>query len=80
MNDIEAAVRQIFASVAASLGTASLARLPAEDKRKAVQLLDQRGMFQVRNAVQRVAHELAISNVTVYKYLRGSPRSPLGGD
>jgi HTH domain len=48
---------------------APLAALSREDKQRAVRLLDERGAFQLRKAVEDVADALGVSRFTVYNYL-----------
>ena len=40
-----------------------------EDKQRAVRLLDERGAFTLRKAVEDVADALGVSRFTVYNYL-----------
>jgi hypothetical protein len=46
-----------------------LAELSREDKQRAVRLLDDRGAFLLRRAVEDVADALGVSRITVYNYL-----------
>jgi hypothetical protein len=48
---------------------APLHQLSREDKQRAVQLLDERGAFQLRKAVEAVADAMGVSRFTVYNYL-----------
>jgi HTH domain len=59
---------RMIAKVEAQLG-APLAELSREDKQRAVRLLDERGAFQLRRAVEDVADALGVSRFTVYNYL-----------
>jgi HTH domain len=59
---------RMIAAVEAELG-ARLADLSRDDKQKAVRLLDERGAFQLRKAVEDVADALGVSRFTVYNYL-----------
>jgi predicted transcriptional regulator YheO len=58
----------MIAAVEAEFG-APLAALSREDKQRAVRLLDERGAFQLRKAVEDVADALGVSRFTVYNYL-----------
>ena len=52
-------------------------RLPAlsrEDKQRAVRLLDERGAFILRRAVEDVADAMGVSRITVYNYLNAIHR------
>ena len=59
---------RMIAGVEAELG-APLADLSREDKQRAVRLLEGRGAFQLRKAVEDVADALGVSRFTVYNYL-----------
>jgi HTH domain len=59
---------RMIAAVEAELG-APLADLSREEKQRAVRLLDSRGAFQLRKAVEDVADALGVSRFTVYNYL-----------
>jgi hypothetical protein len=65
---VHGALDRMVASVEAELG-GPLRDLSREDKQRAVQLLDERGAFQLRKAVEDVADALAVSRFTVYNYL-----------
>jgi HTH domain len=64
---------RMIGTVEAQLG-APLADLTREDKQRAVRLLDQRGAFQLRKAVEDVADALGVSRFTVYNYLNAESR------
>lgn len=52
-------------------------RLPAmsrEDKQRAIRLLDERGAFTLRRAVEDVADAMGVSRITVYNYLNALHR------
>lgn len=52
-------------------------RLPAlsrEDKQRAIRLLDERGAFILRRAVEDVADAMGVSRITVYNYLNAIHR------
>jgi len=59
---------RLVAAVEKDLG-APLKDLSREDKQRAVRLLDERGAFQLRKAVEDVADAMAVSRFTVYNYL-----------
>ena len=59
---------RMIAAVEGELG-AKLVDLSREDKQRAVRLLDERGAFQLRKAVEDVADALGVSRFTVYNYL-----------
>ncbi len=51
-----------------------LAELPREDKQRAIRLLDERGAFILRRAVEDVADAMGVSRITVYNYLNALHR------
>lgn len=59
---------RLIAEVERELG-GKLAELSREDKQRAVKLLNERGAFNLRRAVEDVADALAVSRITVYNYL-----------
>jgi len=52
---------------------APLHKLDREQKQLAVKMLDERGAFQLRKAVEDVADALGVSRFTVYNYLNVEP-------
>jgi hypothetical protein len=70
---VHGALDRMIAAVEAQLD-APLAELSREDKQLAVRLLDERGAFQVRKAVEEVADALGVSRFTVYNYLNAGAR------
>ncbi len=64
---------RMIVAVEGELG-ARLAELSREDKQLAVRLLDERGAFQLRKAVEEVADALGVSRFTVYNYLNAGAR------
>jgi HTH domain len=72
---LQGALSRLIESVERELG-ASLGDLTREEKQRAVRLLDERGAFTLRRAVDDVADALSVSRITVYNYLnamRGEP-------
>jgi len=53
-----------------SLFQKPVAYMQKEDKLSIVSKLEQKGIFAVKNAVEYVAECLAVSNFTVYNYLK----------
>ena len=51
-----------------------LAELSREDKQSAIRLLDERGAFILRRAVEDVADVMGVSRITVYNYLNAIHR------
>lgn len=51
-----------------------LAEMSREQKQRAIRLLDERGAFILRRAVEDVADAMAVSRITVYNYLNALHR------
>ena len=68
---VQGALERMVAAVEAELGD-PLKRAVAEDKQRAVRLLDERGAFQLRKAVEDVADAMGVSRFTVYNYLNAA--------
>lgn len=51
-----------------------LPTLSREDKQRAIRLLDERGAFILRRAVEDVADAMGVSRITVYNYLNALHR------
>jgi hypothetical protein len=68
---VTGALERMVAAVAAELG-GPLHQLSREDKQRAVRLLDERGAFRLRKAVEDVADMMGVSRFTVYNYLNAS--------
>jgi len=70
---LHGALDRLIDGVEAELG----ARLPVlgrEDKQRAVRMLDERGAFILRRAVEDVADAMGVSRITVYNYLNAIHR------
>jgi uncharacterized protein YqgV (UPF0045/DUF77 family) len=65
---LHGALDRLIEQVERELG-GRLTDLSREDKQRAVRLLDQRGAFTLRKAVDDVADALGVSRITVYNYL-----------
>jgi hypothetical protein len=70
---VHGALERAIESVERELG-GRLAQLSREDKQRAVRLLDERGVFTLRRAVEDVADALGVSRITVYNYLNAIHR------
>ena len=66
--DLHDALGQMVAAVEEQLG-APLSELSREQKQAAVRLLDQRGAFLLRKAVESVGEMMGVSRITIYNYL-----------
>jgi uncharacterized protein YqgV (UPF0045/DUF77 family) len=65
----------LVGEVESTLG-ASLSDLDRALKQRAVRMLDERGAFLIRNAVEAVADTMGVSRVTVYNYLNATRANP----
>ncbi len=70
---LHGALDRLIDAVEAELG-GPLPQLSREDKQKAVRLLDERGAFILRRAVEDVADAMGVSRITVYNYLNAIHR------
>ena len=73
MPPLHDALDRLIDAVEAELG-GRLPTLNREDKQRAVRLLDQRGAFTLRRAVEDVADAMGVSRITVYNYLNAIHR------
>ena len=70
---LHGALDRLIESVERDLG-APLPTLSREDKQRAIRLLDERGAFILRRAVEDVADAMGVSRITVYNYLNSLHR------
>lgn len=70
---LHGALDRLIETVEVELG-GPLPSLSREDKQRAVRLLDERGAFILRRAVEDVADALGVSRITVYNYLNAIHR------
>ena len=80
MPPLHGALDRLIDAVETELG-GRLPLLSREDKQRAVRLLDERGAFILRRAVEDVADAMGVSRITVYNYLnairdRAAPGTP----
>lgn len=73
MPPLHGALDRLIDAVEAELG-GRLPMLSREDKQRAVRLLDERGAFILRRAVEDVADAMGVSRITVYNYLNAIHR------
>jgi hypothetical protein len=73
MPPLHGALDRLIDAVEAELG-GRLPELDREDKQRAVRLLDERGAFILRRAVEDVADAMGVSRITVYNYLNAIHR------
>jgi hypothetical protein len=74
---LQGALARLIDGVERELG-APLGHLGREDKQRAVRLLEDRGAFMLRRAVEDVADAMGVSRITVYNYLNAMRESPAG--
>lgn len=70
-SDLRNGLAKLVAEIESDLG-GTLADLSRTDKQRAVRMLDERGAFAIRNAVDEVADAMGVSRVTVYNYLNAT--------
>jgi uncharacterized protein YqgV (UPF0045/DUF77 family) len=70
-HDLREGLGRLVTQIETELG-GTLAELPRAAKQRAVRLLDERGAFAFRNAVDEVADAMGVSRVTVYNYLNAT--------
>jgi hypothetical protein len=70
---LHGALDRLIEGVEAELG-GPLPSLSREDKQRAVRLLDERGAFILRRAVEDLADAMGVSRITVYNYLNAIHR------
>lgn len=70
---LHGAMERLIESVEKELG-GKLALLSRAEKQRAIRLLDERGAFILRRAVEDVADAMGVSRITVYNYLNSLHR------
>jgi hypothetical protein len=73
MPPLHGALDRLIDTVEAELG-GPLPSLSRENKQRAVRLLDERGAFILRRAVEDVADAMGVSRITIYNYLNAIHR------
>lgn len=73
MPPLHGALDRLIDAVETELG-GRLPDLSRENKQRAVRLLDERGAFILRRAVEDVADAMGVSRITVYNYLNAIHR------
>jgi hypothetical protein len=66
--DLAEALPAMIAKIEADFGD-RLADLSRVDKQRAVRILEERGAFALRGAIEDVADAMGVSRITVYNYL-----------
>ena len=70
---LHGAMDRLIEAVENELG-GPLPHLSREDKQRAIRMLDERGAFILRRAVEDVADAMGVSRITVYNYLNAIHR------
>lgn len=70
---LHGALDRLIEGVESELG-GRLPELPREEKQRAVRMLDERGAFVLRRAVDDIADRMGVSRITVYNYLNAIQR------
>ena len=73
MPPLHGALDRLIESVESELG-GRRPELTREDQQKAVRLLEERGAFVLRRAVDDIADRMGVSRITVYNYLNAIRR------
>jgi uncharacterized protein YqgV (UPF0045/DUF77 family) len=74
-SDLRNGLANLVTEIEAELG-GQLAELGRVEKQRAVRMLDERGAFAIRNAVDEVADAMGVSRVTIYNYLNATRAAP----
>lgn len=75
MAPLHGALDRLIEGVERDFG-ARLPQLTREEKQQAIRILDERGAFTLRRAVEDVADAMGVSRITVYNYLNALHRQP----
>ena len=73
MAPLHGALDRLIEGIEREFGT-RLPLLAREEKQRAIRLLDERGAFTLRRAVEDVADAMGVSRITVYNYLNALHR------
>lgn len=73
MAPLHGALDRLIEGVEREFGT-RLPMLTREEKQRAIRLLDERGAFTLRRAVEDVSDAMGVSRITVYNYLNALHR------
>jgi len=68
LESLTSALDRLVSHIEEELG-GKLAYLPRAEKQAAVRMLDERGAFQLRKAIEDVAVMMGVSRITIYNYL-----------
>jgi len=73
IHSLHGAVRRMVEQLAGDMG-GEVSRLDRTQKQQLVRMLDERGAFVIRGAVEEVADLMEVSRITVYNYLNATSR------
>ncbi len=76
LRSLEGAVSRMVSQIAGELG-GDLSTLSREQKQQVVRMLNERGAFLIRGAVEEVADLMGVSRITIYNYLNATRREPV---
>lgn len=68
VGDLQGALQRLVSAVERELG-GPLGELSRKDKQAAVRMLDERGAFLLRGAVEDIAAIMGVSRITIYNYI-----------
>lgn len=77
LRSLEDAVPRMLDQIVSELG-GDLSSLTREQKQQTVRMLNERGAFLIRGAVEEVADLMGVSRITIYNYLNATRREPVG--
>ena len=76
LRSLEGAVPRMVDQIVGEMG-ADVDGLSREEKQQVVRLLNERGAFLIRGAVEEVADLMGVSRITIYNYLNATRREPI---
>lgn len=76
LRSLEGAVARMVHQLAGEIG-GDLSTLSREEKQQVVRMLNERGAFLIRGAVEEVADLMGVSRITIYNYLNATRREPI---
>ena len=79
LRSLEDAVPRMVERIVGELG-GEVTNLTREQKQQTVRMLNERGAFLIRGAVEEVADLMGVSRITIYNYLNATRREPVGSD
>jgi uncharacterized protein YqgV (UPF0045/DUF77 family) len=77
LRSLEDAVPRMLEQIVSELD-GDLSSLTREQKQQTVRMLNERGAFLIRGAVEEVADLMGVSRITIYNYLNATRREPAG--